>query len=227
MNTLKQKPRKRSSKSTPKSSLSQAKLIQSTISLVEEKGFGGVSLREVCTRSGQNLASISYHFGNKDALFATIINGYHVDLANQWSRNLKHYLENLNGDTPKAPAIIGCLIEPYIMHQDSTASLKLHRAMFTHCLMQKNDQLPLNLPKVKATIDLIITALMASQPHLSNKQANRLVRLSIGATINTLVLEANENDGQTAMPMTSRSRKNLLDRLSAFCSSHITQQGTL
>ena len=225
MKILNPKPRKRTSKSTPKSNQSQAKLIQSTISLVEEKGFEAVSLREICAHSKQNLASVSYHFGNKDSLFDTIIHGYYADMINQWASNLKSCLEETD-NKPSAKQILASLIKPYIFLVPNGTTLRLHRAMFVQSLMHSAAEGPLSSPKVKKVLDLYVATLVASQPQLTRKQANRLIRLSLGATINTLVLES-DPDLESTGPMSSKSLNNTLDRLSSFCASHISQEGTL
>lgn len=217
MNSTVTKNQRRSSKSTPKSSQSQAKLVQSTIFLVEEKGFESVSLREICAHSKQNLASVSYHFGNKDALFDTIIKGYYIDLAEAWQQNLSEYLRQPENQQPRLVGLLRCLIQPYVMLDNPSISLKLHRSMHTRCMMQPKAQRPLESEHYRSTLKSYTDAIVAACPQLSSKEANRLILLSIGATINMLTIESG---GKKTTP--ANKRLQLLDTISAFCASYAT-----
>ena len=212
---------KRTSKSTPKSNQSKAKLIHSTIELVEEKGFDAVSLREICAHSNQNLASISYHFGNKDALFQTVINGYYIDIAQLCKNNLVEYQSE--NETTSLQDILRCFIRPTVMLDHPGISLKLHRAMHTYTLMQKKDNLPLQNTTFKDCITAFTKEIHAACPHISQKQALRLLRLIKGATLNTLIMEFNETE---ALPSTNK-REKMLNQLIDFYSAYVVNGGTL
>lgn len=55
------------------SNSTRAKLISSGLALIGQNGYQETSLRELTKISGQNLASISYHFGDKFGLYCAII----------------------------------------------------------------------------------------------------------------------------------------------------------
>ncbi|MCC6524427.1 MAG: TetR/AcrR family transcriptional regulator [Polyangiaceae bacterium] len=42
-----------------------------------QRGFGAVSVRDIAERAGVQKALVFYHYGNKDALFARVLEGYY------------------------------------------------------------------------------------------------------------------------------------------------------
>ncbi|NLY09462.1 MAG: TetR/AcrR family transcriptional regulator [Tissierellia bacterium] len=51
-----------------KSVETREKLLKALISLVNEKGYGNVSVRDICARANISSGSFYYHFGSKEAL---------------------------------------------------------------------------------------------------------------------------------------------------------------
>jgi TetR/AcrR family transcriptional regulator, regulator of cefoperazone and chloramphenicol sensitivity len=50
-----------------------SRLIYAAGEVFAEKGFEAASVREICTRAQTSLASIGYHFGDKDGLFTEVV----------------------------------------------------------------------------------------------------------------------------------------------------------
>ena len=57
----------------PAAEKTKIKIINATGTLVAERGFANVSTRAIAERAGENIGSIHYHFGGKEALFAVVI----------------------------------------------------------------------------------------------------------------------------------------------------------
>jgi len=49
------------------------KLVQIATTLFAERGYDGVSIRDIAKASGCNLGAVTYHFGSKEALFGTVV----------------------------------------------------------------------------------------------------------------------------------------------------------
>lgn len=49
------------------------KIIQTAAAQFAEKGYNGVSIRDITQKAGVNLGAITYHFGGKEGLFTTIM----------------------------------------------------------------------------------------------------------------------------------------------------------
>ena len=52
----------------------RATLITVATPLFAEKGFNGVSVREIAGFAGVNVSMISYYFGSKEGLYAAVLN---------------------------------------------------------------------------------------------------------------------------------------------------------
>jgi len=49
------------------------RLIESAMRLFAERGFGKVTVREICKAAGANVAAVNYHFGGKTGLYEEIV----------------------------------------------------------------------------------------------------------------------------------------------------------
>ena len=48
-----------------------------------EGGYNGTSIRQIVAKAGTNLASVNYHFGNKDALYEAVLKATFSDLMSE------------------------------------------------------------------------------------------------------------------------------------------------
>jgi len=51
------------------------KLLLAALKKIGEKGYENASVREIADEAGQNVAAIAYYFGNKEKLYATVLEG--------------------------------------------------------------------------------------------------------------------------------------------------------
>ena len=58
---------------TKSSEETKRKIIAAANELFAEKGFEGVSLREITALAGENVAAVNYHFGHKELLINEVI----------------------------------------------------------------------------------------------------------------------------------------------------------
>ena len=87
----------------------RAKLLDAAGELFAEKGYEAVTIREICTRANANVASVNYHFKDKQSLYfevvKTIINFAHQAAASstkgtpkqQLTEFISQYLRGLLG----------------------------------------------------------------------------------------------------------------------------------
>jgi len=62
--------------------------------LFAERGYGGTSVRAICSAAGANVNAVSYHFGGKKALYTNVIQG----LADQRLASAQRILGTAAGD---------------------------------------------------------------------------------------------------------------------------------
>src|SRR6218665_3317286 len=61
--------------SPSKGEQARRRLLLSALEKIGEKGYESASVREIADAAGQNVASIAYYFGNKENLYAEVIDG--------------------------------------------------------------------------------------------------------------------------------------------------------
>ena len=74
-------------------------------------GFQNVSVRDITTEAGVNLASVNYHFGSKDALLFEIFRRRTAELNRDRARML-HEASDRHGGKPPVREILRALFEP-------------------------------------------------------------------------------------------------------------------
>jgi AcrR family transcriptional regulator len=74
-------------------------------------GFQNVSVRDITTEAGANLASVNYHFGSKDALLFEIFRRGAEALNRERAKRL-HEAEDRHGGTPPLREILEALLGP-------------------------------------------------------------------------------------------------------------------
>jgi len=167
------------------------KIFNCTVDLVQNRGFESVTLREVSRESKQNIASISYHLGDKDGLFQAINDRYYTNIAKHWEHLLQS-LESAYGSTLTPKHLIRSFIEPFVNTKYSGFSRKLGRTMFAKSLMSRclsEDRGDL----FQQALTKYANALTLSIPTLSNEEALRIFRLSAGAAITYISTESYGN----------------------------------
>ena len=75
------------------------------------KGFRNVSVRDITSEAGVNLASVNYHFGSKDALLFEIFRRRTAELNRERARML-HEAEDRQAGRPPVREILEALIAP-------------------------------------------------------------------------------------------------------------------
>jgi AcrR family transcriptional regulator len=60
-------------RSTPTMTDTRQRLLQAAGEVFAERGFRATTVREICQRAKANLAAVNYHFGDKERLYAAVV----------------------------------------------------------------------------------------------------------------------------------------------------------
>src|SRR3954453_12160787 len=53
--------------------LTRKRLLEAAGEVFADKGFKAATVRDICCRAGANVAAINYHFGDKERLYAEVL----------------------------------------------------------------------------------------------------------------------------------------------------------
>jgi AcrR family transcriptional regulator len=95
-------------------SKTKAKLIEAAEELLSEVGFDAVSVRDITTKAGTNVAAVNYHFGGRDALLALIAQR-HVAAVNEERLARLEVIESAGG-TPALEDLVEAWLQPVVAH---------------------------------------------------------------------------------------------------------------
>lgn len=144
-------------------------IINAALELFSEKGFDSVSVRDVTQKASVNLASVSYHFGNKDGLIKEATSRILDPMNLKRTELLGKLLEEKNGiENVTLREIITIFLRPLILpeeHGGNPALLSKLGAKFAN-----SNTTP--LPEVSTTIyrDLLVNYVKAIMTKLPNEK---------------------------------------------------------
>lgn len=93
---------------------SRERLLNSAEKLFAERGFDGTSTRDVTALSGDTLGTLSYHFGNKDMLFAEVVRRRFEELAGLRRQMYSDLRSRAGGSALDIEAAITAIVYPFV-----------------------------------------------------------------------------------------------------------------
>ena len=106
------------SKASKSKETSREKLIQSADRLFADRGFDGVSVRDIANDAGVNSALVGYYFRGKEGLLAEVYMRHCEPLKLERTRLLKEY--GANGKRPTLEQILDAFIRPSLQESQGT-----------------------------------------------------------------------------------------------------------
>ncbi len=85
------------------------KLLLAALKKFGEKGYENASVREIADEAGQNVAAISYYFGNKEKLYAAVLEGIGEYLRDVFKAVADDSRKRLKDDVPDVPVATGII----------------------------------------------------------------------------------------------------------------------
>jgi len=178
-------------------SIKKETIITAATALFADLGFHGASMREIAKVTGVNMATISYHFGNKEGLYHSVFK----DLAEKERLQYEHFINNLPEESFKDPEIFRAtcirLLDLYIDYSTSSP-------VTFHLWRQYIMNIPQDERVTKAEYDLPIFQM--------------IIRLLEKAKMNSIISPRTENIGIIVSVLTSVvsrfCEKRFIDKLS-------------
>jgi AcrR family transcriptional regulator len=132
-------------------------------------GFAEVSVRDITTAAGVNLAAVNYHFGSKDALLFEIFRTRTREL-NRARARLLHQAEDAAGGTPKLRDILFALIAPPVRWSDPASDRFVSLQFLIRARSEGTKQMVDALRKDVTHLSRFAEALAGARPDLPREQ---------------------------------------------------------
>lgn len=114
----------------------KAKILEIARELFYQRGFNGVSIREIAQKSGANISAINYHFGSKKDLFTKVIDESFQVFSDTMTKLTKEFssVESLAEgmlafSLENKELMRSCIRSVLIEHPDDTLDLKEFEAL--------------------------------------------------------------------------------------------------
>lgn len=172
----------------------KARLMEVAERLFAERGFDVVSLRQITSQAGTNLAAVNYHFGSKEELILAIVRRW-VEPLNRNRLKLLRVIgdEMLREGRRAAPAeIVEAFLRPVLeLHHGSEQSKRVFLRLLGRCMLEtRRDVSEALLKEFRPVYDAFAEAFRCSLPHLSAQEITMRMMFMAGAMAHsTLNLE--------------------------------------
>lgn len=90
--------------------------------LFADRGFHGVSIREIAEAAGMRQSLVHYHFSNKETLYAAVYERRSLPINHSRSIMLQEIMENAGSGRPPLHAIVRALVGPSVLSSRDRAS---------------------------------------------------------------------------------------------------------
>ena len=116
------------------------RILDTAVELFAKQGFEQVSVRDITTAAGVNLASVNYHFGSRDALVQAVAERYLTPLCRDMERQLDDF--EASGDTLGLETLLELLISAMLkaVEQDSQG-ISLFMRLLSQAYMSSDSSL--------------------------------------------------------------------------------------
>jgi len=160
-------------------------ILQSAWNLFAEKGFENVSVRDVTSSAGVNLASVSYHFGGKDGLVQEIVKRC-LDPLYKYGRQLLTDATNKYGDLESIPIehLLTCWLRPLLLSEECGVRFDLILRLIARYLIEIDYAVPVKTQQLMAdNYRIYIDAFKVHFPKASKDQIIKYMIFVEGAAI--------------------------------------------
>jgi AcrR family transcriptional regulator len=107
--------------------LTRDRLLDEAENLFAQRGYHGVSVREITKAAQSNLAAVNYHFGNKQNLYLEVFRSRWLPRASRIQQSFRQSLQNNGNPTPEmvVQSLARAFLEGPMSTDERTRHLKL------------------------------------------------------------------------------------------------------
>lgn len=159
------------------------KILKSAWKLFAQNGFETVSIRDITQDADVNLASVNYHFGNKDGLIQEIVVQAMLPMNKQRVRLLKKAGDELGGvEHVQIHALIEAFVRPVVCPEEYGGSTDMMARLMARYLIDRNYDVPVKVMDSFGDVYQIFSiAIRAQCPGLDPRKALEKLIFSTGA----------------------------------------------
>ena len=143
---------------------SRERLLDAARRLFAERGYNGVSVRDIATEAGVNSASIGYYFGGKEKLLAEV---YRLSCAPIKTERKRRFAELDAAGTPGIAALVDAFVRPALASEPSGTFLHIRTILSAENADILTDLTASNFDD--SSLDFI-ERLVQALPHLTRDQ---------------------------------------------------------
>lgn len=181
-------------------------ILDASVSLFSQNGFGGTSMRTISDAAGVNLASMNYHFGSKAQLFAAAFQRCAAPINVERLRRL-NAIEVMAG-SPKVAEIVRAFVDAGEIGDANWSRLIAHIFVEPDAFAK-----PILKETFAPTVARFLEALEKALPHVPQDLLGLRFHLLIGAMLHLVRFDTpiNFRQGQTKLAKTKDSIDELVN----------------
>ncbi len=191
------------------------KILDTAERLFAEKGFDGVSVREITSRAGCNVASVSYYFGSKKELYLTV---FRERLAKRAKKVQASFWNQLRNPTnPSSEEIIRALARAFLKSPFSERERVLHHKLIAREVSRPSEAFEIFHSEVVAPFfDALLKLLKKHIKDTTSKEEQVLYVLSIIAQVMHFNLSRNMITSVTGKKLDDSFLDRLIEHIVRF-----------
>ena len=162
-------------------------ILATTECLIAEHGFESVSLRDITTGAGVNVAAVNYHFGSKEKLFEEIQCRYIEPVNEERLRMLEELTHG--GRVATVREILEAFMRPFLtVVKRSEMSEKLFFKLMGRCVIDHQGGLPqAMIPGIKKVAEAFTKAFVNAAPGVATEHVLWRLHFTFGVMAQTLM----------------------------------------
>ncbi|WP_018969309.1 TetR/AcrR family transcriptional regulator [Rubritalea marina] len=160
-------------------------ILASAWNLFTERGFEDVSVRDVTSDAGVNLASVNYHFGSKDGLIQEVVKQVLNPMNAARMESLKTLIEQTGSiDNVSLRQVVECYVRPMAFPEEHGGNHDILAMLAARYLIKRNYDIPLSVNQHFADVFQNFVIVIATKvPHMEKDAILRALMFTVGAAL--------------------------------------------